>query len=215
MRDQNSNLKRGIIKFLTIAGDLMALEALWFVCSLPIITIGPATSALFDITLRIANDEPVTVLKGFFMAFKKNFKQALIVGVFSIFVLVTLYADVMYILAIEGTLQKIYIVIAILVFAMLLIIVTYGNGLLARYNNTLKGHIINAFKLAFVNPVQTILMWLVILAPVFMFLFIPPIVLVYIGWFIILFAVSLPVYICSNILIQIFKRFESREVDRK
>ena len=215
MRDRNSRLKAGLIKFLTIAGDLMALEALWFICSLPIITIGPATSALFDITLRIANDEPATVLKGFFIAFKKNFKQALIVGVFSIFVLVTLYADVMYILAIEGTLQKLYIVIAILVLAMLLIIVTYGNGLLVRYNNTLKGHIINAFKLAFVNPVQTILMWLVILSPVFMFLFIPPIILVYIGWFIILFAVSLPVYICSNILLKIFKRFEPQGVDNK
>jgi len=185
----------------------MSLNILWFVCSLPIITIGPSTNALFSVMLKIASGESVSVLKVFFKAFKTNFKQSLIVGAFSIFVLVSLYADINYILAISGTLQKVFIVVAIIVLAMLLIIFTYGNALIARYNNTLKEHIINAFKLAFVNPVQTISMWLILAVPVLCVLFIQPVILIYIGWFFILFLVSLPVYFCSIIIMSVFSKF--------
>lgn len=190
----------------------MVLNLLWLVCSIPIITIGPATNALFTVTLKLAQDEPVRVLSTFFKAFKVNIKQSLIVGAFSIFIIISLYADVLYILAIEGAIQKIYIVIFCIVLAILLIIITYLNALIARYNNTLKGHIINAFKLAFVNPLQTILMWLIILAPVLMFLFVQPIILLYIGWFFLLFLFSLPIYLCSTILNIVFKKIEVKEV---
>ena len=209
--DRNRNLKNGLITFLTITGDLMALNILWFLCSLPIITIGPSTNALFTVTLKLAKGESVSVLKTFFKAFKENFKQALAVGAFSVFTIITLYADVNYILAIDGLFQKLYIVIACIVLAILLTTITYLNALIAKYNNTLKGHIINTFKLAFVNPIQTILMWLILLVPVFCVLFIQPIVLLYMGWFFILFLVSLPIYICSIILTGIFKKFDKTE----
>lgn len=206
--DRNSNLKNGLITFLTITGDLMALNILWFVCSLPIITIGPSTNALFTVTLKLTEGQPVSVLKTFFKAFKENFKQSLIVGAFSIFSIITIYCDVNYILAVEGVIQKLYIVIACIALAILFTTITYLNGLIARYNNTLKEHIINTFKLAFVNPIQTILMWLILLVPFFCVLFIQPIVLLYVGWFFILFLVSLPIFVCSIILNGVFKKFD-------
>lgn len=206
--DRNSNLKNGLVTFLTIIGDLMALNILWFACSLPIITIGPSTNALFTVTLKLTEGQPVSVLKTFFKAFKENFKQTLVVGAFSIFSIITIYCDVNYILAVEGAIQKLYIVIACIALAILLTTITYLNGLIARYNNTLKEHIINTFKLAFVNPIQTILMWLILLVPIFCVLFIQPIILVYMGWFFILFLVSLPVFVCSIILNGIFKKFD-------
>ena len=211
MREKNNNLKAGLARFLTITGDLMALEALWFVCSLPIITIGPSTCALFTVLLKIANGETTTVLSTFFSSFKSNFKQALCVGAFSLIAIVVIYVDASYALAVGGTLQKVYIIVSILLTAILLITITYLNALIARYNNTLKGHVSNAFKLAFVNPIQTIFMWLIILLPVVLILFVPPIILVYMGWFLILFAFSLPAYLCSKIMIKIFKKFDDRK----
>ena len=205
--DRYSGLKNGLIAFLTVTGDLMALNILWFLCCLPIITIGPSTNALFTVTLKLAEGQAVPVLRTFFKAFKDNFKQSLVVGVFSVFVIFTLYADVNYILAIEGTLQKIYIVVACIVLALLLTTITYLNALIAKYNNTLKGHIINTLKLAFVSPIQTILMWVIMLLPVLMVLFVQPIILLYMGWFFILFLVSLPVYVCSIIITGVFKKF--------
>ena len=207
--DKSNKLKTGLIKFLTIVGDLMALNALWFVCSLPIITVGPSTNALFSVTLKLAEESSFPVLKTFFKAFKENFKQSLVVGAFSILAILLLYADIGYVFAVEGPLQKVYIVVSILLYAVLLTTISYLNALIARYNNSLKGHIINTFKLAFVNPVQTIIIWLTLSIPVLIVLFVQPIVIIYLGWLFIFFLVSLPVYICSTVLMNIFKKFDN------
>lgn len=53
------------------------LNMLWFVCSIPIFTVGASTAALYYSTLKIVREEEgqsVTAL--FFKAFKDNFKQA-------------------------------------------------------------------------------------------------------------------------------------------
>lgn len=211
MNNRNSKLKDGLVNFLTVAGDLIVLNFLWFICSIPLITLGPATNALYDACLRLAEDESAFVFKRFFKVFKDNFFQTLIVGVFSIFVIITLYADINYILAIQGALQKVYIVVAIMLLAMLLTIISYGNALIAKYQNTLKGHMINAFKLAFVNPVQTLMIWLILIAPLLAFLFIKPIILIYVGWIFLLYLLSLPVYLCSKIIIKVFGNIENRK----
>lgn len=52
------------------------LNLIWFVCSLPIFTIGASTAALFTVTLKIARDEDPRPEVTFFRAFRDNFKQA-------------------------------------------------------------------------------------------------------------------------------------------
>ena len=210
MDTKNNKLKEALINFLTVAGDLIALNFLWLVCSIPLITIGPATCALYDVTLKLAEDPESSVLKRFFKAFKENFTQALFVGVFSIFAIITIYVDIIYALNFPGTIQKIYIVVAIALSAILLILISYGYALIVRYKNTLKEHIKNAFKLAFVNPVQTIMIWIILLFPLLMFLFIQPIILVYLGWLLIFFF-SLPNYLCAKIIYKVFKKIENKE----
>lgn len=52
------------------------LNLLWFLCSLPVFTIGASTTALYDVTLKIARDEEPRLVSRFFRAFRDNFKQA-------------------------------------------------------------------------------------------------------------------------------------------
>lgn len=52
------------------------LNLLWLVCSLPIFTVGAATAALYDVTLRIARGEDPAIFRRFFQAFRENFRQA-------------------------------------------------------------------------------------------------------------------------------------------
>lgn len=52
------------------------LNLLWFVCSLPVFTLGAATAALYDVTLRIARGEEPPITSQFFKAFRENFRQA-------------------------------------------------------------------------------------------------------------------------------------------
>lgn len=52
------------------------LNLLWLICSVPLVTAGAATSALYDVTLRIAREEEPPLTRQFFKAFRENFRQA-------------------------------------------------------------------------------------------------------------------------------------------
>lgn len=52
------------------------LNLIWFLCSLPIFTIGASTAALYSVTLKLARDETPRLLPEFMKAFRSNFKQA-------------------------------------------------------------------------------------------------------------------------------------------
>ena len=65
-----------VMVFLRRVTDLIVLNLLWVVCSLPIITAGAATSALYYVTLKMVRDEESLVAESFFRSFKENFKQA-------------------------------------------------------------------------------------------------------------------------------------------
>ena len=52
------------------------LNLLWFLCSLPVFTIGASTAALYAVTLKIVNDTEGNLTAQFFHAFRENFRQA-------------------------------------------------------------------------------------------------------------------------------------------
>ena len=56
--------------------DVFFLGVLWFMFSVPVITIGAATTSLYQFTLKQADDEEGSVWKSFFGAFCKNFRKA-------------------------------------------------------------------------------------------------------------------------------------------
>ncbi len=61
------------------------LNVLWFICSLPIITIGASTSALYYISLKIVRGEEGHVFSSFFRSFKENFRQATVIWLIMLF----------------------------------------------------------------------------------------------------------------------------------
>ena len=62
-------------------GQLIALNLLWIVCSLPIITAGASTTALFYCTLKLHKDGDIRVLHDFFKSFKQNFRQSTLIWI--------------------------------------------------------------------------------------------------------------------------------------
>ena len=52
------------------------LNLLWFVCSIPIVTIGASTTALYYTTLTIVRGEEQYVARMFFRSFRENFRQS-------------------------------------------------------------------------------------------------------------------------------------------
>ena len=68
-------------KWGTLLADLIILTVLWLICSLPIITMGAATTALYYVTTRQLSNREGYVTRDFFKSFKKNFLQATLVEI--------------------------------------------------------------------------------------------------------------------------------------
>ena len=119
------------------------LNLLWFICSLPIVTLGASTAALYSVTLKIARDEEGDITAQFFGALRENFKQATVVwlillalgGVLGtdIYVLIHLRASASGVLAIILTLALAMVIVACIVLA---IVLMYVFPLIAYVENT-------------------------------------------------------------------------------
>ena len=198
--DQKNKLKTSFGRFMVGMADLLILNLLWLVCSLPIVTIGPATCALYTVTLKIVRDEPVETLREFFRAFKSNFKNGFLYGLIALFAAAVIYADGIFAFSQEGSLKIVFCIVTGIVAAVYLTYICYIFALQAQFENSFIAHIKNTFLLAFVAPGQTVLMWIVLAAPVLVILLLPEYIVAYIGFIFILFGISFPVYLNSKIL---------------
>lgn len=66
-------------RFMTKITDVFFISFLWLLFSIPIVTIGASTTALFQFTLKLAADEEGYVWRTFSRAFFKNFIQSTVI----------------------------------------------------------------------------------------------------------------------------------------
>lgn len=132
-----------LYKFITRFWDMVKLNFIWLICSLPVITIGVSTVAAYSVTLRMIEENEGYVVRNFFRAFKENFKQGMAIGPITL-----LFAAVLYI---DFTFAKQHIGFAILgVFSAFMfgIALIYAYPLLARYDNRLFKTIKNSMRIS-------------------------------------------------------------------
>ena len=139
--------------FMTKIADCMILSILWIVCSLPVITAGAATTALYYCVVKVIREERSSVFKEFRKAFKSNFKQSTIISaaVLVVTVLVTAIGSAVYaMIQQQAALDKIYFVYLILLgfgTAWLHYIFSY----IARFDAPLKTILKNTLVICLVN----------------------------------------------------------------
>ena len=144
------------------------LNLLWFVCSLPIVTIGASTTALYYCCLKIVRDEDNHVGAMFFRSFRENFKQATVLWLILLGVGLFLAGDgyVLYHLRQNsgGTLAVMWTLILAVVIAaavVYVIVLEYVFPLLASVSNTNAAMLKNAFLIGTHYLFATILVFAV------------------------------------------------------
>ena len=65
------NPDSSIMRFITKIASSVYLNILWFVCCLPVVTIGASTTALFYVTLKMAKNEEGNMTAAFFHSFRQ------------------------------------------------------------------------------------------------------------------------------------------------
>ncbi len=202
------NLDNPFIQFLSRVFDLMILNALFILCSLPVVTLGASLSALHRVIQDIVYDQDNGIIKTFFRAFRQNFKQATVVWLVLLLVIVSLVCDVLLVMGyFSGTVRTVmYILIAILA-ALVASVAAYLFPLLTRYENTLRQHVYNALILALIKLPRTLLLVLMELLPLILFLIsVPVFVQTLIFWVTVGFGFM--TFLQTNVLKPVFTELE-------
>ena len=70
-----------LYEFLSKIADLIIVNLLFIICSLPIVTIGASTTALYGVTKKMASNSEGYIFRSYFKLFKENFKQSTIMWI--------------------------------------------------------------------------------------------------------------------------------------
>jgi len=187
-------LRTGFVNTLTFLGDIVILNLLFVVCSIPVITIGASATACYaGVSRTLQKRETGLVYKAFFADFRAAFRQSTAAWLLELLVLAILAGDLWFAVVYSEPDNTFFLVFAILVGAGIMMASLWFYPIVARFQNKLGAQIKNAFLLAFAQFPRTLLalvMWLVMFAlPLLVYE-----VFVYLGWLWLLAGFSLPMY---------------------
>lgn len=202
------NLDSPVIASLTTVADFMILNILFIICCAPVITIGPAVSALYTITMREARHEGGYIFKPFFKAFINNFRQSFLLSILYFMIGAVLVFGVKFwqgkrefstggqvMLVLTG------VFVIICIFSLL-----YAFALTARFDNIVLKTLKNAVILAVFNLRETFLLTLIHVIIIVLMIFTKGIwIFMMVGGF------SACAYLNSLLLIRVFRQYENAE----
>lgn len=149
--DSDSPLIRGLSRIF----DCLLLSILTIICSLPIITIGAAVSALYDIMIKMVLDRDQGILKPYFISFAKNLKKGTLIWLICLMGIAFVGGNY-YLLSLEvvGVAEWMRTVILVVVFIITLLmsfVLIYVFPLQARYENKIGTTLKNALFISIVQ----------------------------------------------------------------
>lgn len=89
-------LNSGIYGMMETITNYLLLNILWVVSSLPIITIFPATAAMFAVLKDWQQENRPPLFSSYFRYFKKFFNQSFMIGIIFLIVIAILIADLLF-----------------------------------------------------------------------------------------------------------------------
>ena len=199
-----------IVRALNKICDMVCLNVLWLICCIPIVTIGAATTALYTVMLKMVKNEEGYIFRGFFKAFKSNFKQSTIIWIILLLLGIVCWIDFRVAGVISGTagivLRSIFLLVGVVLFSVMI----YVFPLTARYENAIRATFRNAVILTVGKLPYTILMIAVTVGAVIVSLWNTATLMFALPlWFLI--GGSLISWINSYILRRVFLVFEDNE----
>lgn len=193
------------VYFLEITFELIVINVLTLLCSIPIVTVGVALTALNRSIFNIRQGK-ANIIKGYFLAFAENFRPGLLLGmIFVLFsVSLSLYVFFLWDLLAAGDLLALAGLILIGVF--LFFPMTFAFPLLAMFDNSPIKTLVNAFLLSFRHVETSLvvlllnsLVWIILITNSTWFFKILP--------FFVILGLSLPGWLTSGLFLRVFKKY--------
>lgn len=212
------NYDNPVWRFIGKLGDLVLLNLLWLICCIPVFTAGAATTAVYYVTLKLVRDDDGSTIKSFFHSFTQNFKQATAIWLMILVAGGLLGFDLWFLMSGVVTVSTVVKTVMSAVFGamtlILLFVTTYIFPLQARFYNTVKRTLFNAFFMSVRHLLQTISMLIIdglVVAGVYVALYMVP----QVSMLLLLFGFPLIAFINSYFFTEIFNKYIPKEEDQE
>ena len=190
---------------LRLLGDLLVVNLLWLITSLPIVTLGAASSAAYGVLLRYVREGGVPIGKTYFKCFRENFLQATALWFLTIGMALVVYVDWQFAGSVAGVMHTVYLALSLVLCGGILVMLTVAIPIQAYYRNSLGNIIKNAFLMALCAPGWTLLIWAIWGAVVLIVLVVPYETVITLGSLFLMWGFSFPAWLGSRCTLRIFR----------
>ncbi len=197
------NVDSPIFQFLNTLSVFVALNVLFLLLCLPVFTIGPALIALYDVTMREARGECGYLIKPFFQSFFKNFKKGTLLFLLLFALGMILLFNMVFWMNLSTLPAMIISFVIALAVGVYLLTLLYAFPLMARFENSIRQTLKNAFQLAVFHRSQTLILILILVLALLGCYFIPQAKI-----FMLLLGFSFLAYCQSFFYIKVFAHYE-------
>ena len=179
-------------------GDCLCLSVLWLVFSLPVVTIGASSAALYAAVHACLRRNEAGIWKHFRNAFRENFKRSTLAWLVELLVLAVLALDAAVFRSIKvsgGAMGNLYWA-ALFLEALGLTWTAYVAAYGARFNGTTREILHYGFLLMRLHPIRSLEVMATIVAELAVSLMVP---------FMLLFVPAVVCWVCSLKMEQVFR----------
>jgi uncharacterized membrane protein YesL len=178
--------------------DLIVISIIWFIMCIPIITIGPASTALYYTVVKVIRRERGYLIREFFHSFKENFKMGALASVIILVIGIILFIDRRFALYYGGTLGFALLSVFNAMVGIIILTSLYLFPVLSRFKIGLKQLLKTSVFLALKHLPTTVLLAVILVA-----------ILIGIYFVNILFLIAPALYslLSSFLLERVFKKY--------
>ncbi len=195
-----------LMSFVNRFASLMWLGILTLVCCIPVITAGASLTAMYYTVFKMHDRDRGYVTENFFHAFKTNFLKSTVYWLMMIVMYCILYADFVILTRSTYEFPVILLAVTILIAVIVILTASYVFPLQARFENTVKQTVKNAFLMSLFHLPKSILI---------IFLHVVPYVVLYIYPVsfpaVLVLGLSAPAYFNAVLLLSVFGKYSQEE----
>lgn len=200
------DLESNFMQLLSSIADLVIVNVLFIICSIPLFTMGAAFSAMHYVLLKMVNQEDSHIIRTFFEAFRQNFKRATPPWLVFFVISAVIAADVEFMIRGEVTIPQISLIVFGVLYALMFMVMIYALPMISRYENSTKQILKNSLFIGMLNLPKSIGMVLMYVAPIVLWYFSGKTII-----FLLLLGFSGPAYCNSRVLKELYEKYEQKE----
>ncbi len=198
------NPETGIWRFFGCVGEIVVLSLLWVLCSVPLVTLGAASTALYDTVVHNIRRRESDMFHRFFCTFRQELITScvttLLWGALSL-IIVFVYRTLAG-LGSDGQVTSVYSIVFLLLLFAILLILSWIFPILSRFTFGVSGLNRTAIRVAFGNILRSVSMAIIYALGILACLR---------NYFCVFFVPGLAAWLCSFLIEPVFGKYTAED----